>query len=127
MLKVEYLPSLHPWGEVIYALIRTGRYISLNRIFKSNDTISGIKYIIHYSSKKVEKRHEKYTYPFYSHTHFYKESQKIFLPRQSLKSDLIFFLLGLSSIVNYFDKKVNLYKTFRRKILFNSIRNCKET
>ena len=53
----------------------------------------------------------------------------IHLPRQSLKrlnfrvksSDSIFFLLGLSPIVNL-TLKVNLIKPFTWKILFNSIR-----
>jgi hypothetical protein len=42
-------------------------------------------------------------------------------------SDSIFFLLGLSPIVNLFNIKNNLFKPFTWKILFNLFRNGKET
>ena len=52
-------------------------------------------------------------------------------PRQSLKrftfcvksSNLIFLWFGVSPIVNLFDIKVNLFKPFTRKIMYNSLKN----
>ena len=42
-------------------------------------------------------------------------------------SDSIFFLLGLSPFVNLFYIRSKALNSFTWKILFNSLKNCKET
>ena len=55
---------------------------------------------------------------------FPRQSLEIFTFRVKL-SDSIFFLLGHSPIVKLI--KVHIFRPFTWKILFNSLRTCKET